>query len=118
VVQTAGTWTDNPNNVSRIIAEMLDTDIDDVFGFQKLRGQMVSKRMRTDAGGSGAVQGMEFTLNIPSNLLLLLNKETETERLQNLYLGCVGLGDVGDVVGFRVFDEIEYTEQRKNITIR
>jgi hypothetical protein len=56
---------------------------------------------------------------LPPNLLGLINKEVETERLQNLYIVLVGSFNVNNqaINIFKSF-EVDYTNVRKTITLR
>ena len=91
IVQTAGAFTDN-NNIAFSTISSIDDQIDDIFGFQILREFQMSRRVPTsdptvDTGNTNAI---ETTLILPQNIVQILNKESETERLQDLYLGFVG----------------------------
>jgi len=117
-VQTAGTFTSNDSVSYRVIAEMLDQAIDDVFGYQPLSEPKFS-RLLVKSDSTSAYQGLEFTLVIPSNILQLLNKESETERLQTAYVGFVGVvHDTDDTLTFHVTTSVKYTERRKKLVIR
>jgi len=88
IVQTAGTITDTVDIDAYIQDLTLDPAIDDVFGFQSLGITRNAKRVPSmDASGaSGKELAIETTILIPGNVLEIINKEAETERLQNLYL--------------------------------
>jgi hypothetical protein len=60
---------------------------------------------------------IETTITLPAKVLNILNKESESERLQDLYLGYVGIGDTLTLIVKTVY-AIEYTEVRQKIVIR
>ena len=117
VVQTAGIFSEQDDLAQTGIDTILNASIDDVFGYQVLRSISPAKRVRCS---TAAIQfGVEIQLELPQNILNLLNKESETERLQNLMMGFVGQRSVAadGIVGESQYI-IEYTEQRKALTIR
>jgi hypothetical protein len=115
VVQTAGIFSDSSAIDAEVVDEILDPQIDDVFGYQILQ-RRITKRVRN---GTAVQQGLEIRLQLPTNIVQLLNKETETERLQNLYFGIIGYRyDPTDTATIQVSYEIDYIEERKSITIR
>ena len=120
VVQTAGAISDDDNIAALTIDEILDDQIDDVFGYQIIQPYGMSKRMPTDdpTANTGNIYGREFTIEIPSNILVILNKETETERLQNLFLVLVGYFHTTGTVLVRGTGTIEFSIVRKKIVLR
>lgn len=116
VVQTVGSFASQVNLVQDRVEEMIDVATDDVFGYHPLgniRGSRSSPNIGTNA------QKSEITLQLPQHLLALLNKETETERLQNLHLALVGKTDsVGASLVGECYLAVEFTEMRKSIVIR
>jgi hypothetical protein len=118
IVQTVGTWTDTVNLAQRVIDEILDQAIDDVFGYQPI-GEPRTTRRVFPLGGNTTQQGSEIRIQVPMNIISLLNKETETERLQNLLFGIVGvMNGTTDVYTLYYTITVRYTEERKSITIR
>lgn len=115
-VQTAGVVTENDDVDALIVGEVLDVCIDDVFGFVQQQTRC-SRRVR---GSTTAIQqGVEFTLSVPPHLVNLLNKETETERLQDLHAVVIGhRNTANDVIDVQTITEVHYTEERKTLTIR
>lgn len=120
VVQTAGTFTDDVDIAPDDISVMLATVIDDIYGIQII-GQPKCSTLKniSDDTGVEAHYIWETSFDIPRNLLNILNKETETERLQNLILGLVGIQtSTTGVYVLTAHAVVHYTEVRKGITIR
>lgn len=117
IVQTAGTWGANFDLALNTVRQLLDNSIDDVLGYYALGSFRVSKHMPSF---DSHIKGIEITISIPQHILQLLNKETETERLQSLLVGVVGkAGSVAaQNIELTAYTEIFYTERRKNIVIR
>jgi hypothetical protein len=113
IVQTAGTWADTIDlAVSKTVTELLADSINDVFGVQVFQGNV--GRMLPDGS-----YGHEFTIEVPGNILQILNKEAETERLQNLHFGLVGLAQTStDVMNIRMVAEYHYELVRKSVILR
>lgn len=120
VVQTNGTFTDSVNLSGREISTILDSAIDDDFGFQFIGEPKVSVvKNVSDDGGLELHYLYEVQVDIPQNLINLLNKETHTERLQDLYMALVGVtSGTSDVILLKHFYIVDYVETRKSITIR
>jgi hypothetical protein len=99
---------------------MLDGGIDDEFGFQIVGTPKVSRvKNVSDDNGIETHQVLEFTISLPKNIINLLNKESNTERLQSLIFGIVGLcSDAQGSISLTGFYEIDFIERRKGITIR
>lgn len=117
IVQTVGTWTSTADLANNTIRQMLDSCIGDVLGYTPLGSLRVSKLLPTH---DSHISGMEFTLSIPQHILQLLNKETESERLQHLLVGLVGKfehQDNANLIGTAYVESL-YTERRKSIVIR
>jgi hypothetical protein len=115
VCQTAGNCLDQTDLAQRKIQDLLDQSIDDVFGFEMISPVRTS-RSKPDASNYFKI---EVTIDLPQRYVQLLNKETETERLQDLYIAIVGIvqnttGDLSIYMGA----DISYTETRKTITFR
>jgi hypothetical protein len=93
VVQTAGTFSDTVDNANSVVETLLNDAIDDVFGYQRIGNVSTAKRVPTSdaSSSSGTELGIQRTVEIPGNILGILNKEVETERLQALYFGFVGI---------------------------
>jgi hypothetical protein len=120
LVQTAGNFADTNNLASHNIAELLDSAIDDVFGYQRLSPTgKVGRRAPVDDGSTNPTYCAEFTVTLPGNVLAILNKETETERLQDLILGLVGITNAtSQAIAFETFVEVHYIEKQRNIVLR
>lgn len=122
IVQTAGTISDTVDIASpSILDSLLDGVIDDVYGYQIVTPFGVSRSVPGDDPTANTTQhqAREFSVRIPGNIIQLLNKELETERLQNLYLVFYGTSTVNNqVVNIQTVNEIDFTGIRKTITIR
>jgi hypothetical protein len=117
-VQTAGTITDTVDLSGHEADQNLDTAIDDLFGFQKLSPNWKQSRKVPHFDATYDF-GCEFTIEIPQHLRNILNKEAETERLQNLYavLHIIATQN-SQVIRLDVLREIEFYGERKNIVLR
>jgi hypothetical protein len=112
-VQTVGTFSTTADITDSTISLMLDNAVDDVFGTWV--GPVRTARRK---GGNDNYL-VEFDQKLPQHLVNLLNKETETERLQNLSFGLVGktYTTTGALSG-RVGISVTYTVRRKDVVIR
>jgi hypothetical protein len=118
IVQTAGTISDTANVAVTNISAMLDSAIDDVFGHQKIGPMKIGRRIPGNSSANNFV-GIEVTLEVPANVLEILNREAESERLQNLSFVLVGATQNNDtLLSFDGFVEIAYVEVRKKIILR
>jgi hypothetical protein len=116
-VQTAGTFTDTVNLTPGDIDSLLDSSVDDEFGFQTLGDMRVSKFGCND----GNYTRIETRVVLPKNILNLINKEVSTERLQDLLFGLVGFqasDPASALLTIKIVNEIHYSVLRKGITIR
>lgn len=118
VVQTAGNITSAVQiALNNYLVTILGNQIDDVFGFQVIRQLSFTAPFPESADRR---QIRQFTITLPQNILNLINKEVETERLQDLHLVCVGWywGAVTDDLTMYKIHEIDYIEKARSITIR
>ena len=113
VVQSAGTFTDTVDQNVSTIDEALDAAIDDEFGYQKI-GSIRNSKIHPFSG----LDQIETKVQIPRNLINLLNKEVSTERLQSLILGIVGHAEITGTIVCTWIGVVNYIETRKGITIR
>jgi hypothetical protein len=125
VLQTAGNFTDTVDiDITTYIStdRQIDQAVDDVFGFYPLSQFFkTSRRVPTSdaSAATGKEHSLQFSVDIPRHLIVQLNKETETERLQNLFLGFLGLAYSNDqVIIFTTIMETRYVLIRKNIILR
>jgi hypothetical protein len=120
VVQTAGTFTDTVDLTGDDIAADLSSAINDEFGFQFIGNPKTSTiRIITDDGGIEYHHVMELNFDIPSNVLALLNKEQNTERLQSLLIGLVGRYiSASEAITVDCMYYIDFIIKSKGITIR
>jgi hypothetical protein len=120
VVQTNGNCVDTVNLAARKLHEIIDGAVDDVFGFQVVGPTRSSRRVpmdSADAADLGAF-GLEFQIQIPQNLLQVLNKEIETERLQDLHLGFAGITHANNTISVFFCGRVDYIELKKQIILR
>jgi hypothetical protein len=118
IVQTAGNFTDQVNLAERKASDLLAHAVDDVFGYDLLGNTRFSKVMPSGAGTVAATLfGVETTITLPAKILQILNKESESERLQDLYMGILGVSANG-TLNTRVYQEIQFIEERQKIVIR
>lgn len=122
IVQTAGNFTDTVDLASGIVDVNLDSCIDDVFGYL-LQGNIlpVARRIPSSdsTAASGQEMGREFAYQVPGHIIQLLNKEVETEKLQNLFLGLYGVAAGNNQLIYIEIDLlIEFIGTRKTIIIR
>ena len=116
VVQTVGSFASQVDLVQDRVEEMIDVATDDVFGFHPL-GTMRGSRSLPTIGTNA--QKHEINVQLPQHLIALLNKETETERLQNLHFALVGkTHDISAELFGSCFITVFFTEMRKGIVIR
>jgi hypothetical protein len=120
VVQTAGTFSDTVAQNVNTIDTALAAAIDDVFGYDRVGNYKVSKAIPTGDGTLATLQhNIEMTIPLPAKLLGILNKEVESERLQELYFGVVGFDNTtGIAINFQLQYVIDFVEQRQAIVIR
>jgi hypothetical protein len=114
LVQTTGTLADTLNRSERTVASLIDAACDDVFGYDRI-GPL--RRARLEPATS-TLMAIQCSIAIPNKALQLLNKETETERLQDLYYAIVGVANNGETVSYSTIVEVNYIEQRRNLVIR
>lgn len=115
VLQTAGAWTDSVDQALQKVEEVLAVDVDDVFGYQPTKREWQIARFVPFADPQFISR---FSVDIPQNIIALLNKEAETEKLQSLYAGHVVTSTANDVYSVTSHIEIRYTETRKSIVMR
>lgn len=120
VVQTAGAFTDTVDIDSYNIDEILDSAVDDVFGYQVVSPCGLAKRVPTDDSTAvGLNFGIQRTVEIPGNILQIINREVESERLQALIFGFVGFGTMANqTLNFERSIEIDYVGVSKKIILR
>jgi hypothetical protein len=117
-VQTAGTFSDTINLAVRVLGEKLAAAIDDVFGFDALQPRALVARRAPSDTDTAPIYTIETSMELPPLHRQILNKETESERLQNLELGFCGLVQASDTITYSAVLEIHYTERKKNIVLR
>lgn len=122
VVQTAGTFTDTIALTSGIQDVNLALCIDDVFGFQNLAVvPKIARRVPSQDGSAagGLEYAVECSIQIPGNLLQLLNKEVETERLQLMLFGISGVfKDDAQTIAVAIYASIDFIGIRKSVILR
>jgi hypothetical protein len=116
VVQTNGTWTASANLAIEGPETVLTSSIDDVFGSEVL-ADIFSHRSPISAATGGG-QAVNRTLVIPQHVVDIINKEVETERLQNIFLGVVGTAAGSTDIEEFGFLVVEYTRTNKKVLLR
>jgi hypothetical protein len=86
-----------------------------VFGYDRLGPAKSARRVPTADNDD---YGLEISIPLPNYALQILNKETETERLQNLYIAICGKGTNAFAINLIVDTITEYREQRKTLILR
>jgi hypothetical protein len=118
-VQTVGNLVDTVDIAQTVVDEIINQACDDVFGYQVLAPFMAAKRVPIDSDDSDFQFGIESTIRLPQNLLQILNKETESERLQDLFYAEVfRTEDITTVLQLYTWIAIEYVEQRRTVVLR
>lgn len=120
VVQTAGTFTDVVDRADFNVQSILAAAIDDEYGFQWIQDSKISRLVTmTDDTGVEYHKHMRFTIDLPKNIINLLNREVSTERLQELKLALVGACiSANAVLTVNTFYWVDYVSKNKGITIR
>ena len=121
VVQTAGTWSQVLDQAT-YVDTILDAAISDVYGSKLIGPFQLAKRTPvndTTVGVQTMTFAVESTRELPQHLVQLLNKEAESERLQNLLVGSIFVAGQGaSQINSTYFFEIDYELTRKNIVLR
>jgi hypothetical protein len=115
LIQTAGTVTETDDQTASVIGELIAATCDDVFGYDRLGPAKSARRVPTADNDD---YGLEISIPLPNYALQILNKETETERLQNLYIAICGKGTNAFAINLIVDTITEYREQRKTLILR
>jgi len=120
LLQTAGTFTAGAYTSTYKIESVLADAVDDEVGLLPLFQPKASHYVMTyDNGGPVQWHQLSFVGNLPKKVINLLNKETQTEREQELLFGAVVQTELsGEYVTLTMFLEIEYANVSKTITIR
>lgn len=128
VLQTAGLVSSTPKQTTTMHENaVLGQLTDDVFGYQRINNpKYTSIFWRLDVGDGQGDNYHYFkangNFNIPRNVLALLNKESETERLQDLYLVVVvnTVRDINSTISgnLRCNMTADYTLKRQTIKVR
>jgi hypothetical protein len=108
IVQTAGAFADTTNSTGRTFESLLDAAIDDTFGYRKITQTKQGVPWDVEAGNE--LFRLELTYDIPGDIIALLNKETDTERLQSIIPADLGIGVDGKTIIVNAFITIAYTE--------
>lgn len=124
ILQTAGSVADSTSN-SKAELTTLDSMTNDVFGFQRISTMKmqesfyISPKTAVVMADIQTMYKSKGQINIPQNVLALLNKENETERLQDLYLIAIVINIIPDTeCMLDIVESIDYSLKRKKITIR
>jgi hypothetical protein len=117
LIQTAGTPADLIDQATGYLSVALDVATDDVFGFECIPNRK-GFLSRPIPGGDDVVSGITAQFVLPIHAIQILNKEVETERLQNLWLGLVQVGGAPVEHILNAFLTYTYTETRKGLLLR
>lgn len=119
VLQTAGTYANGVDLTTKIEDTNLDPCVDDVYGYSNIGKASVARRSPPFQDDEYRAFTVQRTVALPLNILALLAKEGETERLQNLYFGVYGGAAINSQTIFiRGWCEIEFTVIKKSISLR
>lgn len=120
VVQAAGNFSSQVNLTNgNSFGENLNTCCDDVFGYQKIGEPSVGRITNFLASTFEKHYFVNRKIVIPQNIINLLNKEINSERLQTLYLGLCGwIENTSASLQLEVTSYCEWIEKSKGITIR
>jgi hypothetical protein len=125
VVQTIGSFTDTADQTVNSVSEHLNGAINDVFGYRWLAKDYYQSRptpnvQPTDAGPEYLGEWINIKIRIPEYVIKILNKETETERLQNLYVGIHGHTPYLNEhqISWYSITEVVYEAIRKDLVLR
>lgn len=122
LVQTAAAISSGSTDSSLVkLEEILDPGIDDVFGYRILGYPRGSPMFMEIWNGTSFVQLYKTSLviKLSKNILKIINKTSETERLQSLYLLLYLRGTTnGQEIFYNYSSIIKYRQERKGISIR
>lgn len=120
LVQTAGTITDTTDSTVESIDGLLDAAVDDNFGYRPLLKNVQVSKFVPDRNGSEADSdwGVLLNFDVPQDMLALLAKESDSERLQNLFTVVWLHGSAADTIYLRAWLEVEFVQHRKGIIHR
>lgn len=117
-VQTAGTITEATDLSGPLFDDILDGQVDDVFAWRLLGKSATGRLCTVVADNSSLVAEARLSFNIPSDILALLHKEAETERLQSIYLVLLVYHSVAGAVQIQGHSTISWIGVRKTLTFR
>ena len=122
-VQTAGVITNTYNITAQHVAPAVNAVCSDEFGLKKLTefklGRVDGIWYDTNTNNEYLHHSIRHTVTVPQNLIALLNKESQSERLQNLQFVLIGRADPGwNDVRYIATLNVDYTVKQKGITIR
>jgi hypothetical protein len=117
-IQTAGTVTDTVDIVgNQNLSDILNEAIDDVFGYYSLT-ELKDGKVFPNGTSANPMSIISYVVDIPNHLVGLLNKETETERLQELYFALATFNESTTSAITRIMVEVDYATVSKSIVIR
>lgn len=120
--QTNGTFTNSNNLNDDTIHDILNSCIDDVFGYQVLHAPQLVRQCRLEEGSTGSpgeLYARQYRVRLPNRIVKSVNREMETERLQHYGIAIVGKARV-TTQSFEIYDNFicKYREEPVSITIR
>lgn len=119
IAQTAGTLTTTSGLANDQITEVIDGVCDDEFGLELLHNDFIMSRVgERDFDSDTHHQVLSYSTKVPKRLLNLINKEQQTERLQNIYFGLHLVAHQNVSIAGNIWRQYKYRERIKGITIR
>jgi hypothetical protein len=114
VQSSSGSVADAVSIAEGNIATIINNGVSDEFGFQKLGNLRTSKPKTGGAGGGSDVfHYIKTIFRIPGNIIALLNKQINTERLQDLFACFTIHTDLNISVYYSAFAEYEWEMKSK-----
>jgi hypothetical protein len=118
LVQTAGTIIEDDAITQTEVSEIIDAMCDEPFGFRELGENQYTKRIPSNDSTSsqGKENGLTRLIEIPQDIIQLVNKEIETVRLQDIQILLIGSSTAdSQVIDFFDSITIYYTSVAKGI---
>lgn len=121
VVQTNYAWSGTMANLSQeTVQTLLDQPIIGKDFSVEMIGQVkVARPIPHNNSSETMMHGVHYRIQIARKIIDLLNKEASTEHLQQIHLGCCGVGStLNDTITMYHGIEIEYKLTLRDLAIR
>lgn len=120
VAQTAGAISSAAQSTQRNLSAALDVACNDVLAFEAVTPLKTSRIKTSLHDGSNIISyhTINFEITMNPKLINLMNKESQTERLQSLYFVLVVQGTMAESVAITQGFSWEYRNISKQISIR